>query len=157
MKRVLRDARVPFSFPGSPVGRESKLCIRAIAIAHRSGLTVGARTLPGKPYDGRVLSAQLEQTDILLEDVGRTPKQVVVDLSYRGVAAENPGVEIIHRGRCKAFGCERIANTRSGLTTLRSPAQTPPVGVTTRTAIAAGDAHSPDSYARHIRKFGAAA
>ena len=106
MKRVLRDARVPLSFPGSPVGREFKLCIRAIAITHRSGLTVGARTLPGKPYDGRVLSAQLEQTDILLEDVGRTPKQVVVDLSYRGVAAENPGVEIIHRGRCKAFGCE---------------------------------------------------
>jgi len=75
----------------------------SIAITHRSALMVGARTFPGNPYDGHVLSAQLEQTNILLEDVGRTPKQVVVDLGYRGVDAENPDVEIIHRGRFKSL------------------------------------------------------
>ena len=75
----------------------------SIAVTHRRGLIVGARTFPGNPYDGHVLSAQLEQTGILLEDVGRTPKQVVVDLGYRGVDADNPGVEIIHRGRFKSM------------------------------------------------------
>lgn len=75
----------------------------SIAVTHRSGLVVGARTFPGNPYDGHTLSAQLEQTAILLEDTGRAPKQVIVDLGYRGVDAENPGVEIIHRGRYKSM------------------------------------------------------
>ena len=75
----------------------------SIAVTHRRGLIVGARTFPGNPYDGHILSAQLEQTGILLEDVGCTPKQVVVDLGYRGVDADNPGVEIIHRGRFKSM------------------------------------------------------
>ena len=34
--------------------------------------TRGARTFPGNPYDGHLLSAQLEQTRILLEDVERS-------------------------------------------------------------------------------------
>jgi len=75
----------------------------SIAVTHRSGLVVGARTFPGNPYDGHILAAQLEQTGILLEDVGRVPKQVVVDLGYRGVDADNPEVEILHRGRFKSL------------------------------------------------------
>ena len=75
----------------------------SIVVTHRNGLMVGARTFPGNPYDGHVLSAQLEQTKILLEDVGRTPKEVVVDLGYRGVDADNPGVHIIHRGKFKSL------------------------------------------------------
>lgn len=75
----------------------------SIAVTHRRGLIVGARTFPGNPYDGHILAAQLEQTNILLEDVGRAPKQVVVDLGYRGVDADNPGIEIIHRGRFKSM------------------------------------------------------
>lgn len=39
---------------------------------------VGARTFPGNPYDGHVLSAQLEQTTILQEDIGKKPKEAVV-------------------------------------------------------------------------------
>jgi hypothetical protein len=35
--------------------------------------------------------------------VGRIPKQVVVDLGYRGVDADNPAVEIVHRGRFKSM------------------------------------------------------
>jgi IS5 family transposase len=50
-----------------------------------------------------VLNAQLEQVNILLEDLKAKPKQVVVDLGYRGVDADNPDVEILHRGRWKSM------------------------------------------------------
>jgi IS5 family transposase len=75
----------------------------SVAVTHRSGLMVGARTFPGNPYDGHVLNQQLEQTTILLEDTGKAPKQVIVDLGYRGVDKENPSVEIIHRGKYKSL------------------------------------------------------
>lgn len=35
------------------------------------------------------------------------PEQVVVDLGYRGVDAENPNVEIIHRGRWKSVTAQQ--------------------------------------------------
>jgi len=75
----------------------------SFAITHRNGLMVGARTFPGNPYDGHVLAEQLEQTRILLEDAPGQPKQVVVDLGYRGVDDANPGVEIIHRGKYRSL------------------------------------------------------
>lgn len=75
----------------------------SIAVTHKSGLMVGARTFPGNPYDGHLLAEQLEQTNILLEDTGRRPKQVVVDLGFRGVDHANPDVEIIHRGKYKSL------------------------------------------------------
>ena len=52
---------------------------------NQEGLIVGARTFAGNPYDGHVLSAQLEQTGILLQDAGAIPREVIVDLlSGRG-------------------------------------------------------------------------
>ena len=75
----------------------------SLAVTHKRGLVVGARTFPGNPYDGHVLDEQLEQTTILLEDTGRKPKQVIVDLGYRGVDKDNPDVEIIHRGKYKSL------------------------------------------------------
>jgi len=75
----------------------------SIAVTHKSGLMVGARTFPGNPYDGHVLNQQLEQTTILLEDTGKSPLQVIVDLGYRGVDQDNPTVEIIHRGKYKSL------------------------------------------------------
>ena len=75
----------------------------SLAVTHKQGLMVGARSFPGNPYDGHVLSAQLEQTTNLLQDTGRAPKQVIVDLGYRGVDADNPGVQIIHRGKYKSL------------------------------------------------------
>lgn len=75
----------------------------SIAVTHKNGLMVGARTFPGNPYDGHVLNQQLEQTSILLEATGKVPKQVVVDLGYRGVDQDNPGVEIIHRGKYRSL------------------------------------------------------
>ena len=75
----------------------------SVAVTHRQGLMVGARSFTGNPYDGHTLAEQLEQVTILTEDTGRSPKQVVVDLGFRGVDAHNPGVEIIHRGRFKSL------------------------------------------------------
>jgi IS5 family transposase len=75
----------------------------SLAVTHKQGLMVGARSFPGNPYDGHVLSAQLEQTTNLLQDTGRAPKQVIVDLGYRGVDADNPGVQILHRGKYKSL------------------------------------------------------
>jgi IS5 family transposase len=75
----------------------------SLAVTHKQGLMVGARSFPGNPYDGHVLSAQLEQTTNLLQDLGRSPKQAIVDLGYRGVDADNPGVQIIHRGKYKSL------------------------------------------------------
>ena len=75
----------------------------SLAVTHKQGLMVGARSFPGNPYDGHILAAQLEQTTNLLQDLGRSPKQAIVDLGFRGVDADNPGVEIIHRGRYKAL------------------------------------------------------
>ena len=79
----------------------------SIAVTHRSGLMVGARTFPGNPYDGHTLREQLEQTGILLEGVGGAPKQVVVDLGFRGVDQDNPTVEIIHRGKYRSLTAQQ--------------------------------------------------
>jgi IS5 family transposase len=73
----------------------------SLAVTHKQGLMVGARAFPGNPFDGHTLAQQLEQTTNLLQDLGRQPKQAIVDLGYRGVDADNPGVEIIHRGKYK--------------------------------------------------------
>jgi transposase, IS5 family len=75
----------------------------SLAVTHKQGLMVGARSFPGNPYDGHILAAQLEQTTKLLQDLGRAPKQAIVDLGYRGVDADNPGVQIIHRGKYKSL------------------------------------------------------
>ncbi len=75
----------------------------SLAVTHKQGLMVGARSFTGNPFDGHTLAAQLEQTTNLLQDLNRAPKQVVVDLGYRGVDADNPGIAIIHRGRYKTM------------------------------------------------------
>ena len=77
----------------------------SVAVTHKQGLIVGARSFSGNPWDGHTLAEQIEQSTILLEDIGVKPKQVVVDLGYRGkeVDAANPGVQIIHRGRYKTM------------------------------------------------------
>lgn len=75
----------------------------SLAVTHKQGLIVGGRSFPGNPYDGHVLNAQLEQTTNLLQDTGRSPQQVIVDLGYRGVDGDNPGVQIIHRGKYQSL------------------------------------------------------
>ncbi len=75
----------------------------SLAVTHKGGLMVGARSFPGNPFDGHTLAAQLEQTGTLLQDIGVTPKIAVVDLGYRGVDKEIAPVELIHRGKHKSL------------------------------------------------------
>jgi IS5 family transposase len=85
-------ARQPFEF-GVKV---------SMAVTHKSGLVVGARSFPGNPYDGHTLAGQIEQTTTLLQDLGVQPTTAVVDLGYRGVD-HLVAVNIIHRGRYRTM------------------------------------------------------
>jgi IS5 family transposase len=75
----------------------------AVVLSHEHSLMLGARTFPGNPYDGHILSAVLEQATNLTQDIAVELKHVVVDLGFRGVDADNPGKEIIHRGKFKSL------------------------------------------------------
>jgi IS5 family transposase len=81
----------------------------AVAISHQTGLMLGARSFPGNPYDGHILSAILEQATNLMQDVPGKIKVVVADLGFRGVDADNPSVEIIHRGKFKSLSPQQKA------------------------------------------------
>jgi transposase, IS5 family len=74
-----------------------------LALTHKHALMVGARSWPGNPYDAHLLSAQWEQTTHLVQDLGQMPQQAIVERGYRGVDADNPGVEIIQRGKYKSL------------------------------------------------------
>ena len=68
----------------------------SITTTHKEGLVVGARSMPGNPYDGHTLAEALEQAAIL-SDV--KPEVAIVDRGYKGVAID--GVKIYHPGlRC---------------------------------------------------------
>jgi IS5 family transposase len=41
----------------------------SLAVTHKLGLMVGARSFPGNPYDGHTLAERLEQTNTLLQDI----------------------------------------------------------------------------------------
>jgi IS5 family transposase len=86
-------SRTPYEF-GVKVG---------IAATLKHNLIVGARSFAGKPYDGHTLNEQLEQAEILMQDTGQRPQTAYVDLGYRGVDADNPGVAIKHRGKFKTL------------------------------------------------------
>ena len=86
-------SRTPYEF-GVKVG---------IAATLKHNLIVGARAFTGNPYDGHTLREQLEQATILMQDTGHKPTTAYVDLGYRGVDADNPGVAIKHRGKFKTL------------------------------------------------------
>jgi IS5 family transposase len=75
----------------------------SLAVTHKQGLMVGARSYPGNPYDGNTLPDQIEQTTTLLQDIGVKPKVAVVDLGFRGDQALSAPVELIHRGKYKTL------------------------------------------------------
>ena len=41
----------------------------AVVVSHQHGLILGARTFPGNPYDGHILSAVLERAANLTQDL----------------------------------------------------------------------------------------
>jgi len=63
--------------------------------------------MSGNPYDGHTLAEQLEQTAILLQDIGIKPRTVIADLGYRGVDAQLGEVELVHRGKSKTLTREQ--------------------------------------------------
>ena len=82
-------SRTPYEF-GAKVG---------IALTLKSNLIVGARSFEGNPYDGHTLYEQIEQSSILMQDTNVKPTTAYVDLGYRGVEQDNPGLCIKHRGK----------------------------------------------------------
>ena len=79
----------------------------SLALTHKLGLMVGARSFPGNPYDGHTLAEQLEQTNTLLQDIGVKPTTAVVDLGFRGVDEACAPVQIIHRGKFKSLDTQQ--------------------------------------------------
>ena len=75
----------------------------SLAVTHKQGLMVGAKRFVGNPYDGHTLAAQISQSNDLIKGTGSEVKQAFVDLGYRGVDADNPDVEVVHRGRIKSM------------------------------------------------------
>ena len=75
----------------------------SLAVTHKQGLMVGAKRFVGNPFDGHTLNAQLVQCNELTKDAGNPVKQAFVDLGFRGVDRDNPGVEVVHRGRIKSM------------------------------------------------------
>ncbi len=79
----------------------------SLAVTHRHGLLVGARSFPGYPYDGHTLAEQLQQTNTLLQDIRVKPTTAVVDLGFRGVDEACAPVQIIHRGKFKLLDAQQ--------------------------------------------------
>ena len=65
----------------------------SVATTHKEGLVVGMRSLPGNPFDGHTLHETVNQVETLTQ---RQPKEVFVDLGYRG-ATLPAGVKLYHR------------------------------------------------------------
>jgi len=75
----------------------------SLAVTHKQGLMVGAKSFPGNPFDGHTLVHQLDQTNALLKDVGVKPTTAIVDLGFRGIDQEVAPVQVIHRGKYKTL------------------------------------------------------
>ena len=89
-------SRTPYEF-GVKVG---------LAMTLKGNLIVGARSFAGNPYDGHTMHEQIEQSSILMQDLGVKPEVVYADLGYRGVDKDNPDIEIKHRGKDKRLSDE---------------------------------------------------
>ncbi|RKT98749.1 IS5/IS1182 family transposase [Burkholderia sp. Nafp2/4-1b] len=84
----------------------------SITTTHKEGLVVGARSMPGNPYDGHTLAEALEQAAIL-SDV--QPEIAVVDRGYKGVAVD--GVKVYHPGLRRGItrGLQAMIRRRSAI------------------------------------------
>ena len=76
---------------------------KGCGISLRQTFVKEGKTLRFKAGGGHTLKAQLAQSNALIQTAGTSIKQAFVDLAYRGVDADNSGVEVIHRGRIKSM------------------------------------------------------
>jgi IS5 family transposase len=84
----------------------------SLAVTHKKGLIVGAKTFPDNPYDGHSLADQIEQTNIILMDQGVKVKTVYADLGYRGVDESLDTATVIHRGKIKSLDKRQKINLK---------------------------------------------
>ncbi|SAI67028.1 Transposase domain (DUF772) [Bordetella ansorpii] len=84
----------------------------SISTTLKEGFVVGARSMPGNPYDGHTLAEALEQAGIIAESPITT---AVVDRGYRGV--EVPGVQILRSGQRRGLtrGLKAMIKRRSAI------------------------------------------
>jgi IS5 family transposase len=84
----------------------------SIVTTLKEGLVVGARSMPGNPYDGHTLHEALEQAEILSEV---KPLMAFVDRGYRGV--EVAGVQIWKSGQRRGVtrGLKAMIKRRSAI------------------------------------------
>ena len=84
----------------------------SIVTTLKEGLVVGARSMPGNPYDGHTLHEALEQAEIL-SDI--KPEMVFVDRGYRGT--EIDGVQIWKSGQRRGVtrGLKAMIKRRSAI------------------------------------------
>jgi IS5 family transposase len=84
----------------------------SITTTLKEGFVVGARSMPGNPYDGHTLAEALEQAGIIAESPIAT---AVVDRGYRGVQV--PGVRILRSGQRRGLtrGLKAMVKRRSAI------------------------------------------
>ncbi|SAI65558.1 Uncharacterised protein [Bordetella ansorpii] len=84
----------------------------SITTTLKEGFVVGARSMPGNPYDGHTLVEALEQAGIIAESPIST---AVVDRGYRGVQV--PGVRILRSGQRRGLtrGLKAMIKRRSAI------------------------------------------
>ena len=84
----------------------------SIVTTLKEGLVVGARSMPGNPYDGHTLHEALEQAEIVSNV---KPEMVFVDSGYKG--AEIAGVQIWRSGQRRGVtrGLKAMIKRRSAI------------------------------------------
>ena len=84
----------------------------SLATTSKTGFVIGARSLPGNPYDGHTLAEQLEQVQIL---TGITPERSYVDRGYRGHGVTQTKVFISGQKRGVTRTIKRELKRRSAI------------------------------------------
>ncbi len=65
----------------------------SFVVTHKEGFAVGARSMPGNPYDAHTLVEAIEQMEIITH---HSPAQVFTDLGYRGHGMKRDDIKIYH-------------------------------------------------------------
>jgi len=87
-------------------------CKVSIATTLKEGFVVGARSMPGNPYDGHTLAEALEQAEIL---TGNRARRAFVDRGYRGHGVERTDVFISGQKRGMTPALRKALRRRSAI------------------------------------------
>ena len=87
-------------------------CKVSVATTLKEGFVVGARSMPGNPYDGHTLAEALEQAEIL---TGTRARRAFVDRGYRGHGVERTDVFISGQKRGMTPALRKALRRRSAI------------------------------------------